>query len=131
MKKRIAICMLAVMIVLALAACGGGGTTETATSEKDAYGASRELTLTFDADGNITEVKWRELINGKDKDSSYASELSEADYEAAQDALTKSMKYGETLAETKDIDKVEAVSGATDSYDDMVKLYNEIMEKVK
>ena len=138
MKRIFAMILAACALMLFVVGCGGeeasipqAGKTYTAKSEEDAYGSSAELTVTYDEKGNISEVQWKEYSYGELKDEQYGKEAGDEAYEKAQSALKASRGYAETLLNTGDIDKVEAVSGATTSYGLFVQLYKEIEEQFK
>jgi major membrane immunogen (membrane-anchored lipoprotein) len=132
--KRVLSVVLCILAVVCLAACGGGDSKNPAgeykaESPKDTYGNSAELVITLGEDGKITGVDWKEYANGTLKDKDYGKDLGEEQYQAAQTAIAGSATYPKALLDTQDINKVEAVAGATQSHTNFVQLYNKAMEK--
>lgn len=104
------------------------GTTATATSQADDQGSSATLSVTWEGD-KIIGVQWNEYTGGEPKDENYGKDLGEELYKSAQDALKGSATYPEQLLDKQDIDQVDAVSGATNSYDNFKQLYKECAEQ--
>ena len=129
--KRMTLAILAMMMILALVGCGkkdeAKKDTYTAKMAADSYGNSAEIQIRLDEDGKISAVDWKEYNNGSIKDEKYGQDLSQEQYDAAQKAIVASKTYPNKLIETQDIDKVDAIAGATQSHDNFVKLYKEAM----
>ena len=86
-----------------------------------------EIKVTMEND-KITAVEWNEYTNGEKKDSNYGKDQGEEKYKQAQDALAGSATYPTQLMEKQDINKVEAVTGATQSYNTFVELYKKAVQ---
>ena len=133
MKKWLTAALSGLML-LSLCACAGnesssteGPVTKTARTQKDAYGNESEIKVTMEND-KITAVEWNEYTNGEKKDSNYGKDQGEEKYKQAQDALAGSATYPTQLMEKQDINKVEAVTGATQSYNTFVELYKKAVQ---
>ena len=130
--KRIILLLLSALMVLCLASCGKNnedtGSTYKAESTKDAYGNSAELAITLGEGGKIVSVDWKEYANGVLKDENYGKDLPQEQYESAQKAVAGSATYPKALLDAQDIEKVQAVTGATQSYTNFVQLYRKAME---
>jgi major membrane immunogen (membrane-anchored lipoprotein) len=94
--------------------------TYTGKSSEDEKGAYGEVTIVIEG-GNVTDcayVTWQK--DGTIKDENYGKvngEISNQDYyDKAQLAVEAMSKYASQFAETGDTSKVDAVSGATNSY---------------
>ncbi|MDR1291932.1 MAG: FMN-binding protein [Clostridiales Family XIII bacterium] len=127
------VCLLSVFVT----GCGGGGSGSggavadvsagdypdgvyTGKSSEDENGAYGEVTITIE-DGKVTDcayVTWQK--DGSIKDEDYGKvngEISNQDYyDKAQLAVEAMSQYASQFAETGDLAKVDAVSGATNSY---------------
>ena len=142
MKKRII--TLSVILGLALTACSGTGEsadssseefvteavdssttvtaykdgTYTGESDKDEHGGTMRVTIEI-KDSAISKVTTENLnAEGKEKGEEYGKEtVSEGLYKKAQDSIAGTAQYGPALEAAKDISKVDAVSGATQSYE--------------
>ena len=133
MKKWLSLALCAVLM-LSLCACGGNDTgntdgpvTKTARTQKDDYGNESEIKVTLEGD-KITAVEWNEYSNGEKKDANYGKDQGEEKYQQAQDALKGSATYPTQLMEKQDINQVEAVTGATQSYNTFVELYKKAIK---
>lgn len=133
MKKWLTAALSGLML-LSLCACAGnesssaeGPVTKTARTQKDEYGNESEIKVTMEND-KITAVEWNEYTNGEKKDSNYGKDQGEEKYKQAQDALAGSATYPTQLMEKQDINKVEAVTGATQSYNTFVELYKKAVQ---
>lgn len=90
------------------------------SSIKDDWGGSAKIELTV-KDGKIAScVFYSYEKDGKLKDAEYGKVNGEIKnmgiYKIAQTAVLESSKYGDALVKTQDIDKVDALSGATVSF---------------
>ena len=129
MKKSILVAMF--VLSLSVSACGNNNSdskSNSAQSEKITYkdgtynGEStkdeRGNMIKFEIevkDSAITNVKVQNLNGeGKEKDKDYGKDTNnEGLYKQAQNSLVGTATYGPKLIETQDIEKVDAVSGAT------------------
>ena len=94
--------------------------TYTAVSEKDDWGGWADVSITVQ-DKKIVDCSFVSYDkNGVVKDKTYGMQDGQIKnaglYKIAQDSVESSKKYPESLVETQDIDKVDAVSGATVSH---------------
>jgi len=97
----------------------------TAQSEKDERGNYATVKITV-AGGKITAVDWKELTSdGKEKDENYGKQSGEENYKKAQDALNASKTLGEKLVEVQDVNKIDALTGASNS----LKLFKELVNE--
>jgi major membrane immunogen (membrane-anchored lipoprotein) len=134
-KKALYLCVvLSIILILPvlMSGCGGAASvsvsdgayqdgTYTGESSKDDKGAYGEVTITIEG-GKVTDcsyVTWQK--DGTIKDEDYGKvngEISNKEYyDKAQLAVDAMSKYARQFAETGDTAKVDAVSGATNSYD--------------
>jgi major membrane immunogen (membrane-anchored lipoprotein) len=124
---------LSLLFVLSVAASGCGGAASsvsvegcpdgsyTGKSSEDENGAYGEVTIAV-ADGKVTDcsyVTWQK--DGSIKDEDYGKvngEISNQEYyDKAQLAVDAMEKYARQFKETGELSSVDAVSGATNSYD--------------
>ena len=119
-----AVCVLFVTALLfGIVSCGGKSAkdgTYTAVSEKDDWGGWADVSITVQ-DKKIVDCSFVSYDkNGVVKDKTYGMQDGQIKnaglYKIAQDSVESSKKYPESLVETQDIDKVDAVSGATVSH---------------
>lgn len=92
----------------------------TAKSSADDNGAVGEIALVI-ANGKITKVDYKGIKkDGKIKDGEYGKTSGKIEnqefYNKAQLAVKAAATYGPKLIETQDLEKIDAVSGATVSY---------------
>ena len=142
MKKAIAAILLTMTAVTLLAGCGGGSKTykdgtytaqsslyESMSDEEEDEGGEGYGVVTITLKNNvITDCEFTTYMpDGTVKDAEYGKEDGEIAnqdyYNKAQRAVKGSQKYAEQLVEKGKPGDVEAVSGATISY-------NEFMEAV-
>ena len=93
----------------------GTYTAESSRDDKLGYG---RLTLTI-KDHKITDAEFIGVdLFGEDKGENYGSIFGKdsADYKKAQIAVQANKNYAEQLVETQSLEKVDAISGATISY---------------
>ena len=69
--------------------------------------------------------------DGTVKDESYGKESGEENYKKAQDALENLRQYPEKLVETQNVDKVDAVTGATSSWKQFQEAAKDALAKAK
>ena len=88
--------------------------TYTGESDKDEHGGMIRVTIEI-KDSEISSVTTENLDGeGKEKGEEYGKE---GLYKKAQDSVAGTAQYGPALEIAKDISKVDAVSGATQSYE--------------
>jgi major membrane immunogen (membrane-anchored lipoprotein) len=138
MKTRARI-IIAALTLLLLTACGGTTAYRdgvfVGTSAEDDTGAYGEVTITI-ADGEIVDcafVTWQS--DGTVKGENYGKvngEISNQDYyDKAQLAVDAMSRYAEQLRETKKLSGVDAVSGATNSYDQFTEAVENALDGAK
>lgn len=105
--------------------------TYTGKSSEDDYGGHIEVTITV-ADGKISETVVKNLQkDGSEKGEDYGKEAGEEGYKTAQMTLEASQTYGKELTEKGSVEKVEAVSGATQSYNQFVEAAKDAINQAK
>ena len=133
-----------VLICLSLTACGNSGG---ATSGDYADGVYTARSEDFRGeDGSETgsgygvvelEIKNNKVVsctfttyelNGTVKDESYGADLSKENRLKAQKAAQSAGKYASKLAETGSLDGVDAISGATITYNEFVDAVNKALK---
>ncbi|CEM62602.1 FMN-binding protein [Treponema phagedenis] len=98
-----------------------GGTAEVTMTIKDGKIVACEF-ISYDKDGKLKDQDYGK-IDGKIKNQGL--------YKIAQDSITLSAEYGKRLVETQDVEKVDANSGATISYELFKDAAVSILEKAK
>ncbi|NSW90833.1 MAG: FMN-binding protein [Firmicutes bacterium] len=137
MRKYLIITFVVLLALVLVSGCSGSkykdGTWK-AESQPDDYGNTALVEITI-KDGKITDVVWKEMSNGKEKDEDYGKKdgkiENQENYDKAQKAIKASKTYGDKLVEVQDINKVDAISGATRSHETFVSLVKEALEKAK
>ncbi|MGP1437831.1 MAG: FMN-binding protein [Treponema sp.] len=111
------------------------GIYKAVSSIKDEWGGSAEVEIIV-KDGKITScvfVSYEQ--DGKIKDAEYGKNdgviKNMGLYKIAQNAVSQSNKYGDMLVQTQDIEKLDALSGATISFALFKDAVNQIVEKAK
>ena len=106
------------------------GTFAGDSSKHEQLGHSHvELTI---ANGAITKVVHTGFDkDGKVKDENYGADKPEGVRKKAQNAYKAIVSYGEQLTASKDLAKVDAVSGATVSYDQFKEAVTKAVEQAK
>lgn len=105
--------------------------TYTGKSSEDDYGGHIEVTITV-ANGKISETVVKNLQkDGSEKGEDYGKEAGEEGHKTAQMTLEASQTYGKELTEKGSVEKVEAVSGATQSYNQFVEAANDAINQAK
>ena len=88
-----------------------------------------ELTI---QDGKIAACTFSMYeLDGTLKDSSYGSDLSDDNRRKAQKAVQSAPRYAKMLVESGSLDGVDAISGATISYNEFVEAVNDALSKAK
>lgn len=105
--------------------------TYTGKSSEDDFGGHMEVTITV-ADGKISETEVKNLQKGgSEKGEDYGKEAGEEGHKTAQMTLEASQTYGKELTEKGSVEEVEAVSGATQSYNQFVEAANDAINQAK
>ena len=105
--------------------------TYTGKSSEGDYGGYIEVTITV-ADGKISDTVVKNLQkDGSEKGEEYGKEAGEEGYKTAQMTLEASQGYGKELTEKGSVEEVEAVSGATQSYNQFVEAANDAINQAK
>ncbi len=112
------------------------GTSQVHDGDPDGSGAGFGMVKLTITDGKITDCEYNTYEpNGKIKDSEYGKkdgEIANRDfYNKAQRAVQACQKYAEQLAQTGDINRVDAISGATISYEELKEAVADALEKAK
>lgn len=105
--------------------------TYTGKSSEDDFGGYMEVTITV-ADGKITDTEVKNLQkDGSEKGEDYGKEAGEEGHKTAQMTLEASQTYGQELTEKGSVEEVEAVTGATQSYNQFVEAANDAINQAK
>lgn len=105
--------------------------TYTGKSSEDDFGGHMEVTITV-ADGKITDIEVKNLQkDGSEKGEDYGKEAGEEGHKTAQMTLEASQTYGQELTEKGSVEEVEAVTGATQSYNQFVEAANDAINQAK
>ncbi len=103
----------------------------TGKSSEDDYGATILVTVTL-ADGKISDTEVKNLnADGSEKDETYGEEAGDEGHKIAQDTLKASQEYGKELKEKGSVEEVEAITGATQSYNQFVEAANSALNQAK
>ena len=144
MKKKI-ICVLLLALTLLLTACGGGSSKETSSDYADGIYSGRSSDFEEDESGNGAgygeveiEIKDNKVVactflmyelDGTLKDSTYGADLSKENRLKAQKAVQSADKYAEMLVKSGSLDGVDAISGATISYNEFLEAVRDALSK--
>ena len=144
MKKKV-ICVLLLALTLLLTACGGGSSKETPSDYADGIYSGRSSDFEEDESGNGAgygeveiEIKDNKVVactflmyelDGTLKDSSYGADLSKENRLKAQKAVQSADKYAEMLVKSGSLDGVDAISGATISYNEFLEAVRDALSK--
>ncbi|MFR8927028.1 FMN-binding protein [Peptoniphilus senegalensis] len=105
--------------------------TYTGKSSDDDYGGHIEVTITV-ADGKISDTVVKNLQkDGTEKGEEYGKEAGEEGHKTAQMTLEASQGYGKELTEKGSVEEVEAVTGATQSYNQFVEAAKDAINQAK
>jgi len=104
-------------------------------SIKDNWGGSAKVEIIV-KDGKIVSCKFESYEkDGKLKDDDYGKENGEikniGTYKIAQNAMLEAAKYPDMLLQSQDIEELDALSGATVSFNLFKDAVKQIMEKAK
>ena len=144
LKKVLAIILAIIVVAASFAGCSGSKTYADGTytgkssiiedndGEGDGYG---EVTITI-KDGKITECTFNTYEpDGTLKDEDYGKQNGEVAnqdyYNKAQKALAGSKEYARLLVESGDYHSIDAISGATISYDQFMEAVDDALRQAK
>lgn len=144
LKKVLAIILAIIVVAASFAGCGGSKSYADGTytgkssiiedndGEGDGYG---EVTITI-KDGKITECTFNTYEpDGTLKDENYGKQNGEVAnqdyYNKAQKALAGSKEYARLLVESGDYHSIDAISGATISYDQFMEAVDNALRQAK
>ena len=144
LKQFLATILVIIVVAASFAGCGGSKTYADGTytgkssiiedndGEGDGYG---EVTITI-KDGKITECTFNTYEpDGTLKDEDYGKQNGEVAnqdyYNKAQKALAGSKEYARLLVETGDCHSIDAISGATISYDQFMEAVDDALRQAK
>ena len=144
LKRLIAVLLAVAVVAFSFAGCGGAKSYADGTytgkssvyaendGEGDGYG---EVTITI-KDGKITECEFNTYeTNGDLKDEDYGKqngEIANQDYyNKAQKALAGSKEYAKLLVETGDYHAIDAIIGATISYNQFMEAVDDALSQAK
>lgn len=126
--------LLVLSVMLLLVGCGGGGLKDGSyegKSSEDSRGAYSIVKIEI-KDGKIAQAEFLQYnSDGTLKDEDYGKGSGDENYQKAQNALKSSEQYSKKLVETQDVDKVDAVSGATSSLNQFKEAAKNALEKAK
>ena len=151
MKKKIIAGLIAgAAACITLAGCSSGGsqanvsykdgvyegTSKVHDGDSDGSGAGFGMVKLTITEGKITGCEYTTYEpDGKVKDAEYGKkdgEVANKDfYNKAQRAVQACQKYAEQLASTGDINSVDAISGATISYEELKEAVADALDKAK
>ncbi|MGP1416043.1 MAG: FMN-binding protein [Treponema sp.] len=111
------------------------GTYKATSSIKDEWGGTATVEIVV-RDGRITSCIFTSYEeDGKLKDAEYGKTdgiiKNMGLYKIAQNAVVQSNKYGDMLVKTQDIESLDALSGATVSFDLFKNAVEQIMKEAK
>ncbi|SHI03152.1 Major membrane immunogen, membrane-anchored lipoprotein [Sporobacter termitidis DSM 10068] len=140
-RKAFSILLVLLLALPLLTGCGGSGNaaykdgTYTGKSSEDDKGAYGEATIIIEGN-KITDCKyvtWQK--DGTVKDENYGKvngEISNQDYyDKAQRAVEAMQQYAQKLVEVQKAADVDAVSGATISYNQFKEAVNSALDEAK
>lgn len=109
--------------------------TYTATSSPDERGAVGEVSLVIEK-GKISKAEYKGIMkDGKVKDIDYGKTNGKIEnqefYNKAQNAVKAIPTYPAKLVETQDMAKIDAISGATVSYNQFAEAVKKALEKAR
>lgn len=151
MKKYAVLLVIAAMAVSLLTGCGGPRKdspaaakeqaksykdgTYTAKSSPDERGAIGEITLVIEK-GKISKADYKGIMkDGKIKDIDYGKTNGKIEnqefYKKAQNAVKAIPTYPAKLVETQDVAKIDAISGATVSYNQFAEAVKKALEQAR
>lgn len=135
MKKRVFYLFILLVCTLGLTSCAakkakdGNYTGEYIHPEKNYKVTSVNFTVT---DGKISAFSFEEYNeDGTVKDENYGKDKADALYQLAQISQREAAKYPEMVVETGDIEKVDAIAGATETLQRLKEAVKDAYKKAK
>lgn len=131
MKKLAVFVMIGALILLP--ACGKAfrNGSYDGRSTDDSRGAYGIVSLKIEG-GKITSAEFVQYnADGTVKGEKYGEEAGEENYRLAQKALENSKEYPKQLLETQNVEKVDAVTGATTSWKQFQEAAKDALAKAK
>lgn len=137
MKKWVTVTVISIIAAVILTGCGSKlkDGVYTGESSSDERGAVGEITLEIEA-GKIVNAEYQtRMEDGNLKDEDYGKVdgviKDQAHYDQAQTAVQAMPEYAAALVETQDVTKVDAISGATNTYNQFVEAANNALAEAK
>ena len=143
--KKAGIFAAAALLCLSLAACGSDTASASPASCKDGTYSGRSSDFPEDESGNgagygeveitvkdnkVTECSFVLYeLDGTVKDETYGADLSKENRLKAQKAVQSADKYSEMLVSSGSLEGIDAISGATISYNEFVEAVNDALAK--
>ena len=144
--KKITILFLIMTLVLGLVSCGSKEEKEE-TKYKDGTYTGRSSDFNSDEDGNGAGYGEVEItikdgsiascdfvlyeLDGKVKDETYGEDLSDENRLKAQKAVKAAERYSALLVDGNNLDGVDALSGATITYNEFTEAVKDALSKAK
>lgn len=133
--------LLILVVVLLLTACGGGSEKSEEANYKDGVYTgtysekegvvNMEVVLTIESN-KITECAMKSYgKDGKLKDETYGDGLDDKNKELAKLAYQGFTQYPSLLVENQDVNKIDAISGATVSYKEFKSAVEDALKQAK
>ncbi len=128
--KQLLLVVVSALLLVGLTACGGALVLNdgeySAKSESDERGGYVEVFVTV-KDGEVSACSMVMYTKeGNVKDENYAKEAGEPYYSTGQAAIKAASGYPDLLVEIGDIEEMDAISGATESF----KSFKNAVEKI-
>ena len=143
-KVRLSVLIMLLGVCMGLCACGKEAKD---VSYADGVYTGRSSDFAADESGNGAgygevelEIKDNKIVactfkmyelDGTLKDDNYGSEYSKENRLKAQKAVQSAAKYAASLVDKGSVDKVDAISGATISYNEFTEAVNDALSKAK
>ncbi len=143
LKKYLALGLMLIVLCLSLTACGGSapaaktyrdgtytGRSSDYSEDESGNGAGYgEVQITISG-GRVTDCAFTMYeLDGTVKDETYGAELSRENRLKAQKAVQSAPKYAAALVENGSLDGVDAISGATISYNEFKEAVSNALEQ--
>lgn len=145
-NRKIFAAVAAAVLMMSLVLCGcGGKKTQIPTSFRDGTYSGRSSDFDEDETGNGSGYGEVEItiengkisactftmyeLDGTLKDESYGADLSKENRLKAQKAVQSAEKYAQMLVEAGSLDGVDAITGATISYNEFIEAVTDALVK--